>query len=238
MRSGKHRKRKRKHAVHHTLPKKRQQRSTTSYSLRQFSTSVADKHRQSAPVSNLNLDDVPVLPHTLIFTDEGAENGDACRLGKDGQANENHCTNVSKLIVERENDSYPNLTELQATAPSMTTNGVDVTDNGHMAGQSKVGFGEPVSSGRCRGAKRRKSGSVKRFKKDSYVCELNNTQKELVGQGWTEADGFGRNYSRKSGDTKSVCDIVEIVKPIGYSASVSSDIPNITVTFTALRLGF
>ncbi|XP_028751317.1 chromo domain-containing protein LHP1-like [Neltuma alba] len=246
LRSGKHRKRKRKHAVHHTLPKKRQHRSTTSYSLRQFSAkSVADNHCQSAPANDLSVADLPAHPQPVIFADEVEENGNGGGLGKAEPANENRGVNVPKLNFERENDYDPKLTELRATTSFMTTNGVNSNKlaihiqeaNAEMNGQSKVDSMGLNQSGRCRGAKRRKSGSVKRFKKDSYVCEPDDAQNQaiIVGQAWPEIADFGGNNSHQMGDAKTSYNIVKIIKPLSYSASVSSDIPDIIVNFLAMR---
>ncbi|KAI9104385.1 hypothetical protein K1719_022957 [Acacia pycnantha] len=246
--SGKHRKRKRKHAIHHTLPKKRQHRSTTSYSLRQFSAkSAAENHLQSAPTNDLNITDLPAHPQPVLFADEVEEIDDDGSLGKAEPANENWGVNVSKLNVEKENDYDPKLTELKATASFMTNNGANSnklaihiqesnasTGNAQLNGQSKVDGMGLNQSGRCRGAKRRKSGSVKRFKKDSYVGP-DDPQAIIVEQAWTEIADFGGNNSHKIGDAKTSSNIVKIIKPLSYSASVSSDIPDIIVNFLAMR---
>ncbi|XP_054781090.1 chromo domain-containing protein LHP1 [Prosopis cineraria] len=246
LRSGKHRKRKRKHAVHHTLPKKRQHRSTTSYSLRQFSAkSVADNHCQSAPTNDPSLTDLPAHPQPVIFADEVEENGNGGSFGNAGPADENWGLNVSKLRVERESDYDPKLTELKATSSFMTANGINSNKlaihiqeanasigNAQMNGQSKVDCMGLNQGGRCRGAKRRKSGSVKRFKKDSDDTQ---NQAIIVEQAWSEITGFGGNNSHKMGDAKTSCNIVKIIKPLSYSASVSSEIPDIIVNFLAMR---
>ncbi|XP_061372461.1 chromo domain-containing protein LHP1 [Gastrolobium bilobum] len=244
LKSGKHRKRKRKHVDHHTQPNKRHQRSTTSYSLRHFPTSTTDNHPQSAPPN-----DLPAHPQTVIFADdEGETNGDPKQA-----AIVNGFANTSKQAVVRneENDYDPKLSELKAT----TNSGVDAdklaihfqqakvsTGNTHIDGQSKGDCVEPVQDGRCRGAKRRKSGSVKRFKKETFACDPADTHKAIsmsvgtVEPGWTGIAGYmGNNSHKKTGDAKTPCNIVKIIKPIGYSASLSSNIQDVLVTFMAMR---
>ncbi|KAJ1411730.1 Chromo-like domain superfamily [Sesbania bispinosa] len=228
LKSGKHRKRRRKNAVHPTLPNKTPHRSTTSYSLRHFPT---DTHPPLA--------------------DQGQTNADPTTLGKSEQAN----ANTSKDIVEKnEGNNYdPMLTELKATI----NNGVDadrlaihfqqarvLTADDHLDGQSKVDCKEPVQSRRCRGAKRRKSGSVKRFKKETNTCEPVDTQNPTgmsVGTVEPSSTGIAGNMENsnhnKMEDARTAPNIVKIIKAIGYSASVSCNIQDILVTFMAMRLG-
>lgn len=244
MRSGKHRKRRRKHGVHHIQPKKRLERSATPYSLRRFPTSTAENHSQAAPLNDPSLPDIPAFPQTVIFADEVENNGDSRILGKA----------KSEEVVKRneENEYDPKLSELKAT----TTNGYDAdklavqfeeaklsAGNSHMDSQPKGVGMEPDQSGRCRGAKRRKSGSVKRFKKDSYDGETVNTQipnAAPVGTAEPEqtgiSDSAGQNSHRKTEHARPASNIVKIVKPVGYSAAVASTMQDVLVTFVAVRL--
>ncbi|KAK7351947.1 hypothetical protein VNO77_11738 [Canavalia gladiata] len=219
LKSGKHRRRKRKHVVHHTLPKKRLQRSTTSYGLRHFPT---DNHLQ-----------------TLICADQGQTNADPTSPAQPKPAN------VNGFAKHEENDCEydPKLSELKAT----TNCGIDAdklaihfqqpkvsSSNCHVDGQPKVDCVEPVQNGRCRGAKRRKSGSVKRFKKETYACDpvdSHNAISMSVGAGELGTTGIA-GYM---GDAKTACNIVKIIKPIGYSASLSDNIQDVSVTFMAMR---
>lgn len=118
------------------------------------------------------------------------------------------------------------------------------TGNNHTDAQPKVDCTEPVQSGRCRGAKRRKSGSVKRFKKETCARESVDTHNAMgisvgtVEPGWTENCGYmGNNSHNKIADAKTACNIVKIIKPIGcYSASLSCNTQDVLVTFMAIRL--
>ncbi|XP_027354750.1 chromo domain protein LHP1-like [Abrus precatorius] len=229
LKSGKQRKRKRKYVVHHVQPKKRLQRSTTSYSLRHFPT---ENH-------------IPAHPQTHIATDIGQTNANPTAPSQPEHAN------VNGFAKHEDNDYDPKLSELKATM----NNGVDIdklaihfqqpkvsTVNGHVDGQSKVDCVEPVQNGRCRGAKRRKSGSVKRFKKETYACEPVDAQNAIgisVGTGEPGCRGIAgymqNNSHTNMGNATTACNIVKIIKPIGYSASLSDNIHDVSVTFMAMR---
>ncbi|KAJ7950640.1 Chromo domain-containing protein LHP1 [Quillaja saponaria] len=258
LRSGKHRRRKGKNVVPQTQPKKKQQRSTiATYSLTAVGSSDADKHLQSVPLNDLTLSDLPVFPQALVSTQE-EQSSDVSNHEKPKIADENRCfVNVSDVDESKEKKDYdPKLSELKATT---STNGVDVDKfaihfqegkalegNGHLDGPSKVYCHEPVQSSHFRGAKRRKSGSVKRFKKDSYLCESVDIQDASrvsmsggrVEQPDTEIPEFVWNSSSlesKIDDFKNASGIIKIIKPIGFSASVSSNIQDVLVTFMAMR---
>ena len=236
--------------VHHTQPKKRPQRSTTSYSLRRFptSTSTTTTDNHSAPLSDPPHSDPPAHPQTVIFADEAETNADDTTLGRPQQPNENGFSNASNQIFQRneeENDYDPKLSELRAT----TNNGVDADNlvihvqqanisagNGHLDGDSKVDAMDPVQSDRRRGAKRRKSGSVKRFK---YPSEPVDTEKAIgmsVGTVESCRAGMPRDVGNNShGKNGNAGNIVKIIKPIGYSASLSGNTQDVLVTFIAVR---
>ncbi|TKY75524.1 Chromo domain protein LHP1 [Spatholobus suberectus] len=164
-----------------------------------------------------------------------------------GQTN----TDPTTYAKHDENDYDPKLSELKAT----TNSGLEVdelamhfqqpkvsTGNDHVDGQSKVDCVEPIQSGRCRGAKRRKSGSVKRFKKETDAGKPDDAQNAInvpvraVEPGCTRIAGcMGNNSPMKMGDAKTACNIVKIIKPIGYSASLCDNIQDVLVTFMAMR---
>lgn len=236
--------------VHHTQPKKRLERSTTPYSLRRFSASTAAENRtQSAPLNDPVLADVPAFPQTVLFADEVGNGGDGSSLGKVTHGNANRSANGSEQNVERneENDYDPKLSELKTT----TANGNDSdklairineakispANNGQIDGKSKGICSGTVESGRCRGAKRRKSGSVKRFTKDSHVGEAADAQNPTGTHDGTIEQAQTRNAD-SGGNTNHVkrdSDIVRIIKPMGYSASVSGGVQDVLVTFVASR---
>ncbi|GAU33665.1 hypothetical protein TSUD_310730 [Trifolium subterraneum] len=101
---------------------------------------------------------------------------------------------------------------------------------------------DSLQTDRCTGAKRRKSSSVKRFKKEDSACQSVDTKNATdisVGKlepSWTETAGYmGNNSHQNIANAKTGCNIVKIIKPIGYSASLSCYMQDISVTFMALR---
>lgn len=223
MRSGKHRKRKRKHGTPHTQPKKKQQRST-----------------------------FPAYDMT------GDRNGDVKETTKQTGV-ENGCGNVSYQIDNSKdgNEYDPKLSELKAI---MSTNEVNMDKlaihfeeakasegDGPIDGGPKADCLEPVQSNRRTGAKRRKSGSVKRFKQESCVCEPvvshHATTRSGGSGGRLQSPGTGNpgfagensNYRNGTDGSKNASNITKIIKPIGYTASVSNNIQDVLVTFTAMR---
>ncbi|XP_042008574.1 chromo domain protein LHP1-like [Salvia splendens] len=107
-------------------------------------------------------------------------------------------------------------------------------------GLSKI---DAVHLGRFTGAKKRKSGFVKRFKKDPEFCSVDNASNgilacaSLVPIGIQQPEFLGNNMSCKSKheDSKSMCSITEIVKPISYKASISNNAQEVLVAFEAIR---
>ncbi|KAK3025051.1 hypothetical protein RJ639_044802 [Escallonia herrerae] len=121
-----------------------------------------------------------------------------------------------------------------------------LSGGGQANGISKVnGQQEPAQSGRCTGAKRRKSGSVKRFKKDSTSGVMNDAQdgKTLTSsscgigqQGVQNTNHVGSELGCKDfANSKNVCPITAIIKPLSYSASESNNGQDVSVTFMAIR---
>lgn len=101
---------------------------------------------------------------------------------------------------------------------------------------------EPIQTGCCRGSKRRKSGSVKRFKRETDAGKPVDAQNAIsvpvgaVEPGCTRTTGcVGNNSPMKMDDAKTACNIVKILKPIGYSSSLSDNMQDVLVTFMAMR---
>ncbi|WVZ17886.1 hypothetical protein V8G54_010868 [Vigna mungo] len=251
-RSGRHRKRKRKHVVHHTQPKKRLERSTTPYSLRRFSSTVGNHSQSALPVlSDASLPVIPAFPQTVLFADE-LGNGAGSNLESAAPIVVNKSPIVSEQNVERneENDYDPKLSELKASSaggndadrlairiPEAMPSGPGFAgNNGQTAAKPKVVRVETSESGRCRGAKRRKSGSVKRFNKELYAGEPANTQNPIgAAVGTDESALLSRNAGSGGNHARPASNIVKIIKPIGYSASVASGAQDVLVTFVASK---
>jgi hypothetical protein len=256
MRSGKHRKRKRKHGTPHTQPKKKQQRSTfPAYDMTGVEISIVNETVKSSSPNKSNLTDLPALPQSMH---EGDRNGDVKETTKQTGV-ENGCGNVSYQIDNSKdgNEYDPKLSELKAI---MSTNEVNMDKlaihfeeakasegDGPIDGGPKADCLEPVQSNRRTGAKRRKSGSVKRFKQESCVCEPvvshyattrsggSGGRLQSPGTGNPGFAGENSNYRNGTDGSKNASNITKIIKPIGYTASVSNNIQDVLVTFTAMR---
>lgn len=122
--------------------------------------------------------------------------------------------------------------EVQMTGGDTLANGLRKTDGA-----------DAVHLGRYTGAKKRKSGFVKRFKKDPESCSVDDasngvlTCASLVPISIQQPEFLGNNTTCKSKyeDSKSMCTITEIVKPISYKASLSNNVQEVLVAFEATR---
>ena len=90
------------------------------------------------------------------------------------------------------------------------------------------------------GAKRRKSSRVKRFAKDAALSEdseqgLKRNASTLSIEPTDRNEELELENPSLSGHSRKVSDITRIIKPVGYSVSVSNGIPDVTVTFLVLR---
>ncbi|XP_004501104.1 chromo domain protein LHP1 [Cicer arietinum] len=156
--------------------------------------------------------------------------------------NSNILNTTSQHIAQtnQENDFDLKLNQLKPTPNTADNLAIHFQQpNAHLESQSK---GDSIQSDRCRGAKRRKTGSVKRFKKEESACESLDTKNAIgisvtaLQQGLSENAGYlGNNTHQKIDDTKTACNIVKILKPIGYSASLSCYMQDVRVTFMAMR---
>ncbi|XVE62408.1 hypothetical protein DITRI_Ditri06bG0115800 [Diplodiscus trichospermus] len=254
--SGKHnRKRKRKHSGPHTQSKKKLQRSSgATYNSSGPEVSVVDKS-SLVPLDNSGIADLSASSILTMSAREGESNGNANSVRKANRVKENGSKQIDEM--KDENDYDTKLSELKG---ALSSNGVhtdklairfqegkasesDVLANG----LPKVNCGESVQSDRRIGAKRRKSGSVKRFKQDlaSSGPDLtqNATPNTHIGYGITDAQigianhgltADGLNHRPPIGNSVNVPFITKILKPVGFSASISDNNQDVSVTFLAL----
>ncbi|XP_022964471.1 chromo domain-containing protein LHP1-like [Cucurbita moschata] len=257
--TGKQRKRKRKHGVVHTQTKKRQQGANFStYNVTDVEISVLDQRLPSAPINMSSLTHHYAHSQAIVCNHEGDKNGDVIALERGKKID---IDNVGKNATQRKKDEHeydPKLSELKATVLTNVAIGdklavnfqeARTTDNNGPAALSKSGTVEATADNRCIGAKRRKSGSVKRFRQDSTLSELpvaqnaeltlavveSGAQVEPIG---IENSGYrGESFIRnnKTDDARNELRIIKIIKPLGYSASVSNNIQDVLVTFVAMR---
>ncbi|XP_030477024.2 chromo domain-containing protein LHP1 isoform X2 [Syzygium oleosum] len=257
LRSGKQRssrKRKRKYGAPHAQAKKKPQSQqhrapSAAYSSGGAETSSIDEPLTSSAPKILSFADLSNPTQAVGSGCNGEINLDMNGFETDQQAAQNGLAHGLQQPVqgEEEPEYDPKLSELRATACS---NGVD-KDNLAVNFRESKGFGstgptigvhksdslDPGQSNRNTGAKRRKSGSVKRFKQEpaSGGSAAENAICSSEQQGFGNPD-FSRNESsliKSSSNSAPV--ITKIIKPIGFSASVSNNIQDVSVTFMVMR---
>lgn len=196
---------------------------------------------------------------SLVPNHVGEKNGDVAALER---AKLTDIDNVGRNASQRRKNEHeydPKLSELKATVLTNIAIGDKLAinfqearmmeNNGPTAGLSKSGSVEPVTENRCTGAKRRKSGSVKRFRQDSTLSELPVAQNaeltlavvesgvrvEPIGVENSGYHGESLIRNNKTDEARNEPSIIKIIKPLGYSASVSNNIQDVLVTFVAMR---
>ncbi|PPS14119.1 hypothetical protein GOBAR_AA06452 [Gossypium barbadense] len=260
LRSGKHsRKRKRKYGGPHTQSKKKQPCSSGStYNATGLDLGVVDK-TPLVPFDNSGIADLSASSPVIVLAREGERNGNSSNVRRAKRVKDNSSTNGSKKVDETkdENDYDTKLSELKGALSSKGGNtdklairfqeGKASEGDGPVNGLQKVDRGESVQSDRRTGAKRRKSGSVKRFTQDPASCGPNLTQNATnvhVGYAITDAEmeivnlglaADGSSHRSPIDNSLNVPVITKILKPVGFSASVSANTQDVSVTFLALR---
>ncbi|KAL3516665.1 hypothetical protein ACH5RR_023567, partial [Cinchona calisaya] len=241
--------------------RKRKYRSTQSQTKK--------KQQQCSPAAatyNVPAVKVRILEKPLPFpslNDMSITNGNASVSGVNNvetakKVNENDMHLVSYRTEPREepNDLDLKISQLKRTTVSnedcvdkyaIDSHGALFSEQGGLVnGLLKADCPEPVQSGRCTGAKRRKSGSVKRFKQESSSGTAENLQNVAAASGSCGMTGNSGSrssnpvandisFENKVESSRNICDITEIVKPTSYSPSVSSNGQDIIVTFMAKR---
>ncbi|KAK8593945.1 hypothetical protein V6N13_042501 [Hibiscus sabdariffa] len=258
LRLGKHnRKRKRKSGGPQIQSKKKQPHSSAFTSnVSSLEVGVVDKSL-SVPRENSDSAGLPASSPTAVPAREGENNRNANNVKKRNIVKENGSTSGSKKIHRRkdENDYNTKLSDLK-----VSSNGVNAdkrairVQEGNASGNDGLTDGLPnvdgvesVKSDRRTGAKRRKSGSVKRFKQDISSFGSNLTQSATpnirVGYGTTDAQigienlcltADGLNNTPLIDNAANMPIITKILKPVGFSASVSDNNQDVSVTFLAI----
>ncbi|XP_018446134.1 chromo domain-containing protein LHP1-like [Raphanus sativus] len=240
--------RKRKHPPTSTpqLKKKQQQRLTsnnTSHDASERSDSFTSLNNSTLPTNN----NIPGGPFDNLCSLPKGDGETAYAAANNNQVIEAN----SRSLVEKDYD--PTLSELRGPVINSNGGGGEGGDNVRPNGLLKV---YPKNSGFI-GAKRRKSGSVKRFKQDASTSNNNNKNHTTAGTGQNagtqelaELDSFGgvarigneyppgvlendNNLSQKS--KMEELDIAKILKPVKFSSSVTNNVQDVLVTFLALR---
>ncbi|XP_010453971.1 PREDICTED: chromo domain-containing protein LHP1 isoform X1 [Camelina sativa] len=244
------RKRKRKYGGPHSQMKKKQRLTSTSHDATEKSDSSTSLNNSSLPIPGPQ----DLSGSSLLKGDEEAKNAYA---SSQVEANSGSVGMVRQVrLVEDEKEYDPTLNELRG--PVNNSNGAGCSQGGGIGSEGdnvrpngllKVYPKELDKNSRFIGAKRRKSGSVKRFKQDGSTSNNHTTPTDQnLTQDLTTLDSFGRiarmgneypgvmennNLSQKTKIEE--LDITKILKPMSFSASVSDNVQDVLVTFSALR---
>ncbi|GMI79577.1 LIKE HETEROCHROMATIN PROTEIN 1, TERMINAL FLOWER 2 [Hibiscus trionum] len=255
LRSGEHgRKRKRKQGGPHTQSKKETSSSIATYNGTGLEVSVIDKP-PLVPIDDSGIADLSASSTVTVSAREGERNGNGSNVKRSKRVKGNSSANGSKKIDETkdENDYDTKLSELKGVLSSKVANadklavrfqeGKASEGDGPVNGLPRVG--ESVLSDRRTGAKRTKPGSVKRFKQDSASSGPNSAQNAIrVGYANTDADmeivnlgltADGLSHRPLIDNSVNVPVITKIIKSVEFSASVSDNNQDVSVTFLALR---
>ncbi|KAJ8763165.1 hypothetical protein K2173_025550 [Erythroxylum novogranatense] len=247
LRSGKSsRKRKRKSGGPHSLAKKKPHSSAVD-GMVDVEVSIVDK--PYAPLNNSNLVNLPAPAQYVGLGNERENDGIVSNLKTAKKVEDNGSMNSKHSNIEEDNEYDPKLSELRGSLlndasveklPLHIQEGRPVEGNGPANGLPKTGYVGPDEHTRRTGAKRRKSGSVKRFRNDSVVCQSSFLESSslniAVGTGATTGQlGIGSIGKPLGEDHKNASTITKILKPISFSASVLDNVQDVLVTFVAER---
>ncbi|CAI9781653.1 unnamed protein product [Fraxinus pennsylvanica] len=241
--------RKRKHGITHAQVKKKQQQRpsvATTYNVPSHRVGIAEGPMNYPQLNNLN------VMNGKGKTDVSGVNGfEICKKlnehgmkmvsptrGESKEQNEldlKLCELKESIMVSEEN---ANKFGVHHSQEDLVTGG-DVLANG----LPKPDGGDPVQSGRCTGAKKRKSFPVKRFKQESALRSGDGTQNAISACSMAEQKDLQTHafmvndwdFKNKFDNSKEKCNITQIVKPISYSSSTSNNGEEISLTFEALR---
>ncbi|CAH2072501.1 unnamed protein product [Thlaspi arvense] len=247
------RKRKRKYGGPNSQMKKRQQRVTST------SRDGAEKSGSSTSLNNSSLPDTTTGPVDLSGSSLLKGDGEARNASVSNQveANSGSVGIIRQVsLVEEEKEYDPTLNELRG--PVVNSNGAGCSHGGDIGSEGdnvrpngllKVYPKEVDKNSRFIGAKRRKSGSVKRFTQDettsnnhTAATDQNVTPDLAALSSFGRIEGIGSEYTdvRENNDSAQKpniedMDITKILKPVKFSSSVTDGVQESLVTFLALR---
>uniref|UniRef100_A0A7C9CWE8 Uncharacterized protein n=1 Tax=Opuntia streptacantha TaxID=393608 RepID=A0A7C9CWE8_OPUST len=144
-------------------------------------------------------------------------------------------------VVSDANNHGPELSGLMANARTLDEHFqqiIPVEGDNPINCQSKVTSVEERLSNRHRGAKRRKSGSVRRVTLEATALDIDDSGNTVLQSSCDRVEQLGRPDShckKKIDSPRSSAVITRLIKPISYSTSVTNNIQDVSVTFVAMR---
>ncbi|XP_008805740.2 probable chromo domain-containing protein LHP1 [Phoenix dactylifera] len=238
------RKRRRKHGVSQGVAKKKQQQRSG-----QTEESPATAAENPRPVSQ---DKTAAANSTdrarEAEADAVVEEGNGKEYAGAVEANGSPLHGAQDEQKKRGVNGSPSLGEQQGQSISIHLPGGREED-GSTDGFSKVESAQPSQQGnQVTGAKRRKSGCVRRFKQDSRPCDRDEVRNAAArsangscGKGEKSGNEDVGSTEDEIGDKNKMDDsakalfIAKIIKPIRYYATVTDNVQQVSITFKALR---
>lgn len=256
LRSGKvksARRRKRKHGVSPHPQSKRKQQQPQQQQQQQRSPAAATYNIPAVRVRIIE-DPLPFPPVRNLSAEAGTDVGGGNHAETAKQTNANGSVMVSQLAEgRRERD----LSDVKLDEPKGTSfTNLDNADEVHVQeqrapegvsptnGVPSSDGNEAIPTGRPVGARRRKSGAVKRFQQqESSSCATDYAQDATIRTGGTcgmvgqhGIQNVGRLGNGLDSDIpRNMHAITEIIRAVDYSTSASDNTQDVSVTFMAMR---
>ncbi|MQL98016.1 hypothetical protein Taro_030720 [Colocasia esculenta] len=247
------------------ITRKRKRKSSGSYPVtRKKRVSSSSKQGEDADISPLAKEKLKAAG-SFVCNGVGEDGGSAETGGIVLAGEEDGCAGKRSVQVGNETSGDGTRHEEKVNQndrePSVEPSDLGAKEEGagpisvhlHPLEEDRLSKVEPLpplqSANRFTGAKKRKSGCIRRFKQDSPVCGTDTQHlvtrsmyKSLEGgekMGKDDADSMGDEAGDryKLDGSKNPDVLVKILKAVSFSASISNDVQDVSVTFVALRFG-
>ncbi|XP_010943388.1 probable chromo domain-containing protein LHP1 isoform X2 [Elaeis guineensis] len=241
------RKRRRKHGASQGVVKKKQQQQQRSGQTEESPAATAENPRSPSQDKMAAANSTDRAREAEA--NDAVEEGNGKELGGAVGANGSPLHGAQDEQKKRGENGSPSLADPKE-GPSISIHlpgGRE--EDGSTDGFSKVENAQPLQQGnQVTGAKRRKSGCVRRFKQDSRPCDRDEVR-NAAARGANGSCGKGEKSGNedvgstedeigdknKADDSAKQLFIAKIIKPIRYYATVTDNVQQVSITFKALR---
>lgn len=238
------RKRRRKHGALQGVAKKKQQQRSGQTEESPAAAAENPRSPSQDKTAAANSTDRAREAEAIDVVEEG--NGKELEGAVEGNGSPLHGAQDEQK--KRGGNGSPSLAEQKGPSISIHLPGGREED-GSTDGFSKVESAQPLQQGnQVTGAKRRKSGCVRRFRQDSRPCDRDEVRNAAArsangscGKGEKSGNEDVGSTEDEIGDKNKVDDsakplfIAKIIKPIRYYATVTDNVQQVSITFKALR---
>uniref|UniRef100_A0A803LKL0 Chromo domain-containing protein n=1 Tax=Chenopodium quinoa TaxID=63459 RepID=A0A803LKL0_CHEQI len=226
-----------------TQPKKKMQYTygASKSKLTPVRISLSNEHQRSAALDNsVQAHSQPGMVDIVVENDEAMRRPRAAK-SVDYKGSET----VSPHVASNEKQNTDQLYGQSSSGKNMDVHfpqPMTVEGDGLTNSQSNANSVEVGESNLRRGAKRRKSGSVRRFPQDTSSLNIDYFANAAIGNisSCDRAEELmlanSDAYRKKKFDSsRSSSVITRLIKPISFTASVTNNIQDVSVTFVAMR---